>query len=217
MTPSLLQAAGKAQLKPRLASSFYTGGMRGFSGASSFWSRPLARAHAVVRRFSGSEDGATAVEFAMIALPFFALIFGILELALIFILSTSLDNATATASRTIRTGQLQSGGSATAAAFKTQICNRMGWLTSQCSSNLFVDVRTYAKFNDITLSTPITNKTFNAAALTFTPGLPEDIVVVRAYYQWTLFTPLLSRAVERLNGGKTLVTSTVAFRNEPYS
>ena len=33
----------------------------------------------------------------------------------------------------------------------------------------------------------------------------------------TLFTPLLSGAVQKLNGGKTLLTSTMTFRNEPYS
>jgi Flp pilus assembly protein TadG len=145
------------------------------------------------------------------------LLFGIIELAMIFLVSTSLDNATANAARTIRTGQLQTAGGATATTFKTTICNNLGWLSSTCGSNLSVDVRTYAKFNDITLSDPIVNKTFNAAALTFQPGNPEDIVVVRAYYQWTLFTPLLSGAVQKLNGGNTLLTSTLAFRNEPYS
>jgi len=164
-----------------------------------------------------ARDGATAVEFALVGLPFLALIFAIIELALIFLVSTSLDNATDNAARAIRTGQLQTKGGATATSFKTTICDNLGWLASTCGANLAVDVRTYANFNDISLSDPIVNKTFDAGALTFSPGNPEDIVVVRAYYQWTLFTPLLSGAVEKLSGGKTLLTSTLAFRNEPYS
>ena len=47
-------------------------------------------------------------------------------------------------------------------------------------------------------------------------GGPGDIVVVRAYYQWGLFTPLMNQALETLSGGKTLITSTATFRNEPY-
>lgn len=178
---------------------------------------PLARLRAAGRRFADARDGASAVEFAMVAIPFLALLFGIIELAMIFLVSTSLDNATANASRTIRTGQLQSTGTASAASFKTTICNNLGWLSSSCGGSLNVDVRTYSNFNDITLSDPIVNKSFNSAALTFEPGGPEDIVVVRSYYQWTLFTPLLSGAVQKLNGGKTLLTSTMTFRNEPYS
>ena len=178
---------------------------------------PLTRLRAAGVHFAQARDGASAVEFAMVAIPFLALLFGIIELAMIFLVSTSLDNATANASRTIRTGQLQVAGGASASTFKTTICNNLGWLSATCGANLNVDVRTYNNFNDITLSDPIVNKTFNAGALTFQPGGPEDIVVVRSYYQWTLFTPLLSGAVEKLNGGKTLLTSTMTFRNEPYS
>ena len=91
------------------------------------------------------------------------------------------------------------------------------WLSADCSNNLNIDVRTYSTFGAIALSDPIVNKTLNTSTLAFAPGGPESIVVVRAYYQWTLFTPLLSMAVQKLNGGKTLVTSTITFRNEPYT
>jgi len=164
-----------------------------------------------------ARDGATAVEFAMVALPFFALLFGILELAMLFMVSTSLDNATAVAGRTIRTGQMQTGGSPSAGSFKTAICNGLGWLEGECGSNLHVDVRKYPTFAGIQQLTPISNNTVNTGTFTFDPGCAGDIVVVRTYYQWTLFTPLLSGAVATLDGGKILVSSTLAFRNEPYA
>ena len=153
---------------------------------------------------------------ALIATPFFALLFGTIELALIFLVSSSLENATAQAARTIRTGQLQTGGAATAAAFKTAICNNFGWLQSDCTTNLSVDVRTFTTFASVTAPQPVTNGVFNAGALTFSPGGPGDIVVVRAYYQWPLIAPLMDQALQQLNGGKFLITSTAAFRNEPY-
>lgn len=175
-----------------------------------------ARLRAQALRFARATGGATAVEMALIAMPFFALVFGIIELALIFLVSTSLDNATAEAARTIRTGQLQTGAAATSAAFKTAICNNFPWLPSDCSANLSVDVRTFSSFASVTAPQPVVNQVFNPAALTFSPGGPGDIVVVRAYYQWPLVAPLMSQALQSISGGKALITSTATFRNEPY-
>jgi Flp pilus assembly protein TadG len=178
------------------------------------WSRTGVAAR--IRRLAAARDGAVAVELALIAAPFFALVFGVIELSLIFLVSSSLENATAQAARTIRTGQFQTGGSATAAAFKTSICNSFGWLQSDCDSNLYVDVRTFTSFASVTAPQPVTNGVFDPSKLTFTPGGPGDIVVVHAYYQWPLIAPMMSQALENLSGGRTLITSTAAFRNEPY-
>jgi len=167
-------------------------------------------------RFLRATEGATAVEMALIAMPFLMLMFGVIELGLIFMMSSSLENATDEAARTIRTGQLQSGAAPTAAAFKTSICGDLGWLQSNCSSNLYVDVETFPTFAAVTAPQVVTNKVFNPAALSFSPGGPGSIVVVRAYYQWPLIVPLMSQALQQLNGGETLITSTAAFRNEPY-
>ena len=169
-----------------------------------------------LRAFVRGEDGAAAVEMGLVALPFFALLFGIVELGLIFLVSSSLENATAQAARTIRTGEFQGGGTTTAGAFKTAICNNFGWLQSDCAANLAVDVRTFATFSSVTAPQPVSNKVFNQAALTFTPGGPGDIVVVRVYYQWPLIAPLMSQALETVNGGRNLITTTATFRNEPY-
>jgi len=47
-----------------------------------------------LRAFGRARQGATAVEFAFIAGPLLMLIFGILELALVFMMSTALESAT---------------------------------------------------------------------------------------------------------------------------
>ncbi len=177
--------------------------------------RMASRILAPARGFLRARRGAAAVEMALVATPFFLLLFGIIELAMIFLVSSSLENATSQAARTIRTGEMQTGGG-TSASFKTQICNNFGWLQSDCNSNLYVDVRTYASFASVTDPQPVQNQTFNAGALQFTPGGPSDIVVVRAYYQWPLIAPLMSQALQTLSGGKVLLTSTATFRNEPY-
>jgi Flp pilus assembly protein TadG len=175
------------------------------------------RYRAALRRFIRDERAATVVEFALLALPFFALIFGIIELGLVFLVATTLENAVTAAGRQIRTGELQSAGG-TAATFKNTICANMSWLgSSACSTNLSVDVRTYTSFTNVTPPNPVVNGAFQQNQMTFTPGSANDIVVVRAYYRWTVTTPLLNAALVNLGGSQRLISATVAFRNEPYS
>jgi Flp pilus assembly protein TadG len=176
--------------------------------------------NAWIRRFLRHERGATAVEFALVATPFLALLFGIMELGLIFMGSVTLDNATQAAARKIRTGQVVSPGTETGkelsrGAFRDAVCNGMGWMKDDCMANLVVDVRTFTQFQSIAYDDPISNKTFNPGQVTFETGGPSDIVLVRVYYPWKLYVPLMAGALEK-TPGKTLLTSITTFRNEPY-
>ena len=177
----------------------------------------LSRLRGVLNRFSRGRGGSTAVEFALLAMPFLGLLFGIVELGMVYLVVTTLDNATADAARQIRTGQLQTAGGATATSFGTVVCNEMSWLGSNCSANLSVDVRTFTSFSSTNISQPITNGQFNSASLLFQVGGPGDIVLVRTYYPWQLVTPFLDGSVANLSNGKMLIQSATTFRNEPYS
>ena len=178
----------------------------------------ISRLGAFAHRFRLARRGAAAVEFGMLALPFFGLICGIMEIGLIFVVSTTLEDATNTAARQIRTGQTQTGTTPpTSASFVSTICGNLTWLGSACTTNLNVDVRTYTQFSSIAVTQPVKNGVFNPGALTFNIGGPCDLVVVRSYYQWTLFAPLMDAAMQTLNGGKALITSAATFRNEPYA
>jgi Flp pilus assembly protein TadG len=177
----------------------------------------LARLRGALARFSRGCGGSTAVEFAMLAVPFLGLLFGIVELGMIYLVSTTLDNATAEAAREIRTGQLQLAGGATSTSFATVVCNDMSWLGSNCTSNLSVDVRTFTTFSATTIPEPITNGKFSTTSLQFQMGGPGDIVLVRTYYPWQLVTPFLDGSVANLSNGQMLIQSATTFRNEPYS
>ncbi len=179
--------------------------------------RAPGRLRRLIDRALRAEGGASAVEFALVATPFLMLLFGVIEVALIFMISTSLENATLAASRTIRTGEFQTSGTTTSAAFKTAICSYFTWAQADCSTNLSVDVRTYATFAGVTTPQPVQNGTFNTQSLQFSTGTADDIVVVRAYYKWPLIVPFFDQAFQTLSGGNTLLTSTIAFRNEPYN
>jgi Flp pilus assembly protein TadG len=186
--------------------------------------QPKPAAPTRLRRFARDRKGATAVEFAIVALPFFMMIFATFELALVFLISLTLDNATTNSARQIRTGTVQAtGGGASStggAAFKTAICNSMGWLQTQCQSNLSIDVRTLPQFKNPTAPDPLVTSggttTFNSSSLCFYSGNAGDIVLIRAFFQWPLLTPFLNRGLQRLSNGSAVITSTATFRNEPF-
>ena len=177
----------------------------------------LDRLRGALTRFGRGRGGSTAVEFAMLAMPFLGLLFGIVELGMIYLISTTLDNATTDAARQIRTGQLQTAGGATATSFTTVVCNEMSWLGSNCAANLSVDVRTFSSFSSTSISEPITNGQFTSSSLLFQMGGPGNIVLVRTFYPWTIVTPFLDGSVANLSNGKMLIELATTFRNEPYS
>ena len=168
-------------------------------------------------RFARARGGAAAVEFALMSIPFFLLLFGVIELSLIFLLSTTLDNAAGEVGRRIRTGELQTQGGATPQSFKTAICDTLGWLKGDCQKNLYVDVRTYQSFQVAgTQQAPIKDNVFDPSSFQFQLGQQNSVVVVRAYYKWPFMTPLISKAMGQFSDGSTVLVSTVTFRNEPY-
>jgi Flp pilus assembly protein TadG len=175
------------------------------------------RLRRLAARFAEGRRGAAAVEFALVSIPFFALLFGIIEVGLIYFVATTLEAATNEAAREIRTGQLQSQGTpATPASFKTLVCNQLSWLGSNCSSNLSIQVQTFSDFQTITQPSPIVNGAIDPTKLAFSMGGPGDIVLVQSFYQWTVLAPALDQIGTPLTGGKMLLTSTAVFRNEPY-
>ncbi len=170
-------------------------------------------------RFARAERGATAVEFGLVSLPILTMIFGLIEIAMVFLVATTLDQATQAAARQIRTGEFQTSAANTKSDFKALVCQRMTWLQAKCNDDLFVDVQTYSDFATLAAQPPLNPATFDPVntPTCFKAGQPADIVLVRTYFQWDLITPLLSAAMQNMAGGKRLISSTTAFRNEPFN
>ena len=165
-------------------------------------------------RFLRHEDGSTAVEFGLILLPFIALTFAIMETALVFFAGQALETAGADSARLILTGQAQTQNF-DATKFKDAVCAKISGLFD-CQAGIKVDVRTYASFAAINTAKPIDANGNLAGGFTYDPGQPGDIVVVRLVYQWPVYVSLLGLNLADMAGGKRLLMSTVAFRNEPY-
>src|SRR5215470_4646164 len=106
------------------------------------WGLPMSSSAAptvsfrkLLRRFGRNGRGSAAVEFALVAPMFFALLFAILETALMFFATQVLETITQNSARAVVTGQAQSdqvsacqvsGASApcTADSFKTYVCSQ---------------------------------------------------------------------------------------------
>jgi len=176
---------------------------------------------AAARRLLRREDGAAAVEFALVAAPFLALMFAIIETALVFFAGQYLETVVTDTSRLIMTGQAQTQG-LTQSQFLTQVCNRIVALFS-CSS-LIVDVQKYSVYSGTNTSLPLSNGnlTFPTDAqgqpiTSFQPGGPGDIVVERIMYEWPVWVwfPGLA-SLSDMNNKRRLLMATAAFTNEPY-
>jgi Flp pilus assembly protein TadG len=170
------------------------------------------------RRFWRARDGAVAMEFGFVVVPFFMLMIGVAEVSMVGFTQTNLDLAISEQSREIRTGTAQETG-LTYTQIRTAICDDIQRLmVVDCEANLFLDVQTYASFVDAADGTtnPIVNGQLQSGGFGFSPGGASDIVVVRAYYRWHVLTPLFENIFANADGGDRLLVSTMMFRNEPF-
>jgi len=152
----------------------------------------------------------------MVAFPFFFMMFAIIEIGMVFVTDSVLENAVIETGRLVRTGQA-AGSNITGPQFKTELCNRMSIFSSQCTSRATVDVREIPQFRNQTPPDPMASGTsFDPSQLTYTTGQPGSLMLVRTWYSQPLFTPFLAQALSKLNDGNTIMTATTTFRNEPY-
>ncbi len=173
------------------------------------------RLKAKVDRFLKANEGLAAVEFAMIAIPFFFLLFGLLEVCVLFIMSAILEHGVSEAARTIRTGQLQNNGFGEV-AFKNAVCAELFSMMA-CDSKLRLDVKTFADFASTDNPSAIgVDGNLDDTNFEFSPGAANEIVVVRVFYEWDLLTPVLSAPLANMSNNRRLLQATVAFRNEPF-
>lgn len=182
-----------------------------------------------VRDLRQDEDGATAVEFALISMPFLMLLFGIMSVCLYFFTTLYIENAVWNASRDLRTGAFEGSTGDYAglttdaqrrAKLKELICNRTP-SPSDCMSNIQVIVQGYAAgFGSI--ARPSCKKadntlvdTLGAEASSSTIG-PDQPVLVTGCYEWKFGGQLPFFKIGNMAGGSFLIQASATFRTEPF-
>lgn len=160
-------------------------------------------------------SGSALIEFALIAPLFFMLIFAVMEVGIIFFAQSTLQTAANDVARLVRTGQVQAAAMSQT-AIKNRVCTDIAPLIP-CDGNLRVDVEAFSNFGGVQFSPPLdANGNLNPLD-NYNTGSACDVVLVRVYYAWTVFTPLLNPFLVNVNGNKHLVYSAASFRNEPFS
>lgn len=144
----------------------------------------------------------------MVAPVLFLMFFGLIECGVIYFGTSALQNATDDAGRMVRTAQAAGW---TAAQFKTQICSETSGLlsTSTCNANLLVDMRQYTSFSGASYpSVTNPNGSINTNSLQFPGTLTAcQVVLVRAFYPWSIMTPLMQPLLENMPNGQYLMSA----------
>lgn len=166
------------------------------------------------RAFFHCSRGATAVEFALVATPFLALLTALLQTSLVLFASRVLDEAVEQASRQILTGRALS---MTASDFGQLVCDNAHAMFT--CGDIMVNVQSYASFSGANALTP--TLTFDSRGnvtnqWAFNVGKANEIVVVQVMYQWPIMLGPLGYNLSTLPNGNRLMVSTAVFKNEPY-
>jgi Flp pilus assembly protein TadG len=187
------------------------------------------RRRGVLKRLLRDKSGTSAIEFALLALPFMMVLFASLETFAAFTAEQLLANATETMARKIRTGEITS--TMTEENFRKAFCAEISVIMTcsateaKKSDKLFIDVRSFSDFSKIPDAIPRVggaNSDLDTSGFKFEPGGPTTINIVRAYYRWEVITDLVRPYITNLRpvGSSRpkdyLMVATAAFRNESF-
>jgi TadE-like protein len=174
-----------------------------------------------VNRFSQSESGTAAVEFAFVAFPFFMLLGMIIEQGVVMFAEYTLQSAVQSSSRLVRTGQAQSGG-LTAQLFKDKICALASMI--DCAGGVTVHVESGATFAALRTSigsitdVGVSGKADGTAAKppTYSCGGRSDVAVVIATYDYTFNFGFMNFYSNLSDKTKRRLVGFAMFQNEPF-
>lgn len=187
--------------------------------------RALLRPRGPGRRFARDESAATAVEFGILALPFFTIVFAILETAMVFLAGQILDGAVNDSSRLIRTGLATTASGYTADDYRAAICTKLYGLfdcadhaklrikVTEIGSGTFASADPTAPINPNCSTTGQCELTITE---TYEPGVGSSVVLVEAYYKWPTIVNLPMFDLATMSDGTRLLSAIRVFRNEPF-
>ena len=172
-----------------------------------------------MRRMIKSENGAAAVEFSLVAFPFFMIMGCVCETGIMLFTEYSIQAGVQEASRQIKTGQAQNANMS-AANFKTKICEITG-IVLDCEGDLTVYVIAADDFSQLKSAMP---SYLNVGAqpdgspnpTSFNCGDPEQPAVVVATYDWKFTMPFMKFLGNFDGNKKRRLHGLAIFQNEPF-
>lgn len=189
---------------------------------------PPVAAGRTARLFARDRAGSTIVEFALIALPLFMLILGVLEIGWGNFVQSRLDAAVQQASRQVMTGFAQkqkvNGNPMNAQQFRDMIlCPKLPSFV-KCADVYVnvatVDEKTAAPFDQFVNNTKngLVPPDLSGQKNSYQLGEGKNYVVLQAAYPLPALTSVLRSSKTTTYNGKPvrLLLSTATFKNEPF-
>lgn len=178
-------------------------------------------------RLGRDERGTTAIEFALVALPFFALIFGTMALGIWYLDEASVDLAVSASARQLMNGVAQANPTvlSSPAAFSTQVlCPNMPSYVACSATNPSVSINVVpADFGTLLRTVPVTDPKAPAGSMsmptlihqkpaTCSPSQGEVVYIQVAYT-----IPALNAVYAVFGGSQILSGTTVKVEQFPTS
>lgn len=167
------------------------------------------------RSWFKGEEGATAVEFAIVGIPFIFLLIGLIEVSLMYTANSLLQDATSQAARLIRTGQVQQAAADPEGMFSDELC-RVASVFLNCAGIEYEVVALPGGFGEADDTAPVFDGAGNFESRGFSPGGVNDVVLIRTVYHYPLMTPILGSIMADSAGQTKLMVSTIVLQTEPY-
>ncbi|MCB1516062.1 MAG: pilus assembly protein [Hyphomicrobiaceae bacterium] len=161
------------------------------------------------------DDGATLIEFGLLAIPFFAIIGATLETAFFLLASQVLDGGVDEAARMIRTGRTQ-GSNYTVTSFRNEVCNHLYGLFD--CSQLRIYVQPVASFSSASFNSNVVDPDDASwtSAESFNDGAGSSVILVRVYYKWPTYLNFFNFDLATLPDNTHLIGAARVFQNEPF-
>jgi Flp pilus assembly protein TadG len=160
------------------------------------------------------KEGTTAIEFALLAMPYLMLSLAIIELSLMYASASLLEGATDSAARMLRTGQIQQSGSADPEGdFRDAMCD-FATVLINCN-DVTIEVMAMDSYGDYDSMAPVYDGDGNMISQGFDAGGSNDRMLIRVAYRYEMVTPLVGPLLNGPGGGTQFI-STIVLQSEPY-
>lgn len=178
-----------------------------------------ARLKRICRRYAGEQDGAAAIEFAIVAPVFLALMFSIFEVGWFYFVNSAVDGAASSAARVMRTGQAD--GVSSGEFFHLITCPRVSFL-GDCSSRMTVEVKKYDDFAALAADSdaPFVCRDADQNAIdNIAYDTSEELAIfrIRVCFLYDTLNPAIGMNLSQNSQGQRKVTATYILRAEPYA
>ncbi len=165
--------------------------------------------------FIHSKKGSTAVEFAIVGIPFVFALIGLIELSLMYAANSVLQDSTNSAARLIRTGQSQQSTGDPETVFRDELC-RVASVFLNCNAIQYEVMTLNGGFDDVANSPPTFDVNGNLSSSGFNPGGSNQVTLIRTVYFYPLLTPLIGTLMADGPEQTKFMMSTIVLQTEPY-